>query len=119
SSSLETSSDSPVDALSDSASSLPSVHRSSAAISEITSHDSSSVSPSRKRNRSPVASIPLSLPIPEALSSTRADLLPSPKRIRSPELATDLEGCSEDSFESYVPREAGLRVDVERSDEIC
>ncbi|GJV72148.1 putative reverse transcriptase domain-containing protein, partial [Tanacetum coccineum] len=62
------------------------------------------------------ASVPLSSPIPRALSSTRADLLPSPKRIRSPELATDLEGCSEDSFESYVPREAGLRVDVERSE---
>ncbi|GKC67187.1 hypothetical protein Tco_1099785, partial [Tanacetum coccineum] len=31
----------------------------------------------------------------------------------SPETATDLEGCSEDSFEPYVPREAGLGVDFE------
>ncbi|GKD52017.1 hypothetical protein Tco_1280993, partial [Tanacetum coccineum] len=38
---------------------------------------------------------------------------PSPKRIRNPETATDLEGCSEDSFEPYVPREAGLGVNFE------
>ncbi|GJS07989.1 hypothetical protein Tco_0364785 [Tanacetum coccineum] len=53
SSSLETSSDSPVDALSDSASS----HSSSDHSLPIPSHDSSSASPSRKRNRSPVASV--------------------------------------------------------------
>ncbi|GJU48856.1 hypothetical protein Tco_1218411 [Tanacetum coccineum] len=137
SSSLETSSDSSADALSDSASShsssdhslptsssgmrpshhlcslVPSIHRSSAAIFDRPSHDSSSASPSRKRSRSHVASVLLSLPIPEALSYARADLLPSPKRIRSPESATDLKGCSEDSFEPYVPREAGLGVDFE------
>ncbi|GKB04717.1 hypothetical protein Tco_0832912 [Tanacetum coccineum] len=136
SSSSETSSDSSADALSDSASSrsssdhslpaspsgtrsshhlcslVPSVHRSSA-ISERPSHDSSSASLSRKRSRSPVASVPLSSPTLGALSYARADLLPSPKRIRSPETATDLEGCSEDSFEPYVPREAGLGVDFE------
>ncbi|GJW03601.1 reverse transcriptase domain-containing protein [Tanacetum coccineum] len=100
SSSLETSSDSSADALSDSASShsssynslptpssgmrpshhlcslVPSIHHSSAAISDRPSHDSFT-------------------------------------RIRSPESATDLEGCSEDSFEPYVPREAGLGVDFE------
>ncbi|GKB65162.1 hypothetical protein Tco_0921348 [Tanacetum coccineum] len=136
SSSSESSSDSSADALSDSASSrsssdhslptpssgmrpshhlcslVPSVHRSSA-ISERPSHDSSSASLSRKRSRSPVASVPLSSPTLGALSYARADLLPSPKRIRSPETATDLEGCSEDSFEPYVPREAGLGVDFE------
>ncbi|GKD36543.1 hypothetical protein Tco_1252052, partial [Tanacetum coccineum] len=142
SSSSETSSDSSADALSDFASShsssdhslpvsssgtrsshrlcslVPRVHRLPAAISEIPSHDSSSASPSRKRSRSPVASIPLSLSIPGALSVARADLLPSPKRIRSPETATDLEGCSEDSFEPYVPRETGLGVDfVDESSE--
>ncbi|GJU34430.1 hypothetical protein Tco_1182784 [Tanacetum coccineum] len=129
--------DSSVDALSDSASSrsssdhsLPtpssgmrpshhlcslvsSIHRSSAAISDRPSHDSSFASPSRKRSRSHFASVPLSSPIPEALSYACADLLPSPKRIRSPESATDLEGYSEDSFEPYVPREAGLGVDFE------
>ncbi|GJV68806.1 hypothetical protein Tco_1484315 [Tanacetum coccineum] len=136
SSSSETSSDSPADALSDSASSrsssdhslpaspsgtrsshrlcslVPSVHRSSA-ISERPSHDSSSASRSRKRSRSPVASVPLSSPTLGALSYARADLLPSPKRIRSPETATDLEDCSEDRFEPYVPREVGLGVDFE------
>ncbi|GJT74687.1 reverse transcriptase domain-containing protein [Tanacetum coccineum] len=51
-----------------------------------------------------------SLPVsPLALSYARADLLPSPKRIRRPESATDLE----DSFESYIPREIGLGVDFE------
>ncbi|GKB74741.1 putative reverse transcriptase domain-containing protein [Tanacetum coccineum] len=137
SSSRTSSSDSSADALSDSASSrsssdhssptpssgmrpshhlcslVPSIHRSSAAISERPSHDSSSASPSRKRSRSPAASVPLSSPTLGALSYARADLLPSPKRIRSPETATDLEGCSEDSFEPYVPREAGLGVDFE------
>ncbi|GKF06836.1 hypothetical protein Tco_0037504, partial [Tanacetum coccineum] len=103
-SSLESSSDSSMDALFDSASSrsssdhsLPTpssgmrhshhFHRSSAAIYERPSHDSSSASLSRKRSRSLSASVP------------------------SPEIATDLEGCSEDSFEPYVPREAGLGVD--------
>ncbi|GKE86698.1 hypothetical protein Tco_1560440, partial [Tanacetum coccineum] len=136
SSSSETSSDSPTDALSDSASSrsstdhslpaspsgtrsshrlcslVPSVYRSSA-ISETPSHDSSSVSPSCKRSRSPVASVPLSSPTLEALSYAHADLLPSPKKIKSPKTATDLEDCSEDSFEPYVPREVGLGVDFE------
>ncbi|GJV03587.1 putative reverse transcriptase domain-containing protein, partial [Tanacetum coccineum] len=134
SSSSETSLDSPMDALSDSASSrssydhslpaspsgmrsthrlcslVPSVHRSSS-ISERPSHDSSYASRSRKRSRSPVTSVPLSSPTLEALYYARADLLPSPKRIRSPETATDLEDCSEDSFEPYVPREVGLGVD--------
>ncbi|GKE86029.1 hypothetical protein Tco_1559771 [Tanacetum coccineum] len=50
------------------------------------------------------------------LSLVRGDLIPSPKRIRSPKTATDLEGCSEDSFEPYVPRE--MDVDVVRSDGI-
>ncbi|GKA86538.1 hypothetical protein Tco_0808249 [Tanacetum coccineum] len=45
------------------------------------SHNSSSASPSRKRSRSPAASVPLSSPIPRALSSTHADLLPSPKSV--------------------------------------
>ncbi|GKE88560.1 hypothetical protein Tco_1566035, partial [Tanacetum coccineum] len=30
-----------------------------------------------------------------------------------PKTATDLEGCSEDSFEPYVPREVGLGVNIE------
>ncbi|GJZ02385.1 hypothetical protein Tco_0520346 [Tanacetum coccineum] len=70
---------------------VPSIPRLSTDISDRPSHDSSSASPSRKRSRSPIASVLLSLPIPEALSYARADLLPSPKRIRSPESVTDLE----------------------------
>ncbi|GJZ79071.1 hypothetical protein Tco_0643908 [Tanacetum coccineum] len=108
SSSLETSSDSSANALSDSAS-----NRSSSDHSLPT--PSSGIRPSHhhKRSRSPAASVPLSSPTLRALSYVRVDLLPSPKRIRSPETATDLEGCSEDSFEPYVPREAGLGVDFE------
>ncbi|GKA94200.1 putative reverse transcriptase domain-containing protein [Tanacetum coccineum] len=136
SSSSETSSDSSTDALSDSASSrssfdnslpvslsgtrpnhhlcslVPSIHRSSTD-SERPSHDSSSASPSRKRSRLPVASVPLSSPTLGALSYARADLLPSPKRIRRSESVMDLEGFSEVSFEPYKPREVGLGVDFE------
>ncbi|GJW22341.1 hypothetical protein Tco_0032963 [Tanacetum coccineum] len=64
---------------------VPSIPRSSAAISDGPSHDSSSASLSRKRSRSPAAFVPLSSLIPRVLSSARADLLPSPKRIRSPD----------------------------------
>nr|GEU41712.1 hypothetical protein [Tanacetum cinerariifolium] len=91
---------------------VPSVLCFSAAITDRPSHYSSSTSPSHKRSRSPAASVPLSLPVPRALSSARANLLPSPKRIRSPESATNLEGCSKDSFKPYVPREAGLGADI-------
>nr|GFB55662.1 hypothetical protein [Tanacetum cinerariifolium] len=68
---------------------VPSIHCSSAAISTRPSQDSSSISPSSKRSRSPAASVLLSLPIPGALSYARADHLPSSKRIRSSENATD------------------------------
>ncbi|GJZ56448.1 putative reverse transcriptase domain-containing protein [Tanacetum coccineum] len=70
---------------------VPSIHCSSAAISARPSHDSSSASPSRKRSRSPAASVLLSSSIPGALSYARADHLPSPKRIWSSDFATDLE----------------------------
>ncbi|GKB04689.1 hypothetical protein Tco_0832884 [Tanacetum coccineum] len=113
-SSSETSSDSSSDAISDSSpghssldrsspalpsgmgsshqlcSSVPSFPNSSAAIIEGPSH-SSSARPSRKRSRSPTTSVPVSSPIPRALSSICADLLPPCKRIRSSEFVTDLE----------------------------
>ncbi|GJR14227.1 putative reverse transcriptase domain-containing protein [Tanacetum coccineum] len=69
--------------------------------------------PSRKRRRSLMTSVPALPPVSEALSPIRANLIPSPKRIMSPESATDLEGYLEDSFEPYVPREVRLGVDVE------
>nr|GEW36732.1 hypothetical protein [Tanacetum cinerariifolium] len=69
---------------------VPSTHHSSTD-SERPSHDSSFASPSRKRSRSHAASVP----------------------IWSLDSATDLEDCSKDSFEPYVPREVGLGVDFE------
>ncbi|GJY53034.1 hypothetical protein Tco_0444698, partial [Tanacetum coccineum] len=74
---------------------------------------STSARPSRKRHRSPMISVPALPLVFGALSPVRADLIPSPKRIRSLETATDLESCLENSFEPYVPREVGLGVDVE------
>ncbi|GKC44348.1 putative reverse transcriptase domain-containing protein, partial [Tanacetum coccineum] len=144
SSSSETSLDSSVDALSDFASSrssfdhslpapssgirpshhlcslVPSVHRSSAAISNRPSYDYSSVSPSCKRSRSPIASVPLSSHILGALSYAHADLLPSPKRIRSPESATDLEVSSAEGFKPSRYKGTDLEMDVDgvRSDRI-
>ncbi|GJY13033.1 hypothetical protein Tco_0382342 [Tanacetum coccineum] len=146
SSSSETSSDSSVDALSDSASSrsssdhslpapssssgmrpshhlcslVPSIPRSSTAISDRPSHDSSSASPSRKSSRSLATSVSLSSPTLGALSYARTDLLPSPKRIRSSESATDLEVSSVNGFESSRSRGIDLEVDVDvmRSDGI-
>ncbi|GKF19929.1 hypothetical protein Tco_0068567 [Tanacetum coccineum] len=99
---------------------VPSIPRSSAAISDRPSHDSSSASPSRKRSKSTTASLPLYLPIPKALSYAHVDLLPSPKRIRSSEFATDLEVSSvEDSEPSrYRGTDLEMDVDVVRSDEI-
>ncbi|GJS19921.1 hypothetical protein Tco_0448553 [Tanacetum coccineum] len=112
SSSSESSLNSFADALSNSASSCS--YLITSFITSITigpSHDSSSASPSRKRSRSPVASVPLSSPTLRALSYAHVDLLPSPKRIRRSESATDLKGCSDDSFEPYIPREVRLGVD--------
>ncbi|GJS59197.1 hypothetical protein Tco_0653981 [Tanacetum coccineum] len=85
---------------------------SSAAITERPSH-SSLAGPFRKRSRSPTISISLSSPIPGALSSVHADLLPPRKRIRSPESVTDLEDCSDKSSESSVPRKTSSRADIE------
>ncbi|GJX10754.1 hypothetical protein Tco_0200613 [Tanacetum coccineum] len=134
-SSSETPSDSSSDALSDSSSghsssdhsspALPSGMRSSHqlcssvssipysfdAIIERPSH-SSSVGPSRKRSRSPTTSVPISSPVPRALSFVRADLLPPRKRIRSSDSATDLEDCMGESSESFVPRGTSLRDEV-------
>nr|GEX18437.1 hypothetical protein [Tanacetum cinerariifolium] len=58
---------------------VPSIHHSYVVIFTRPSHDSSYVSPSRKRSRSPATSILLSSPIPGALSYAHADHLPSPR----------------------------------------
>ncbi|GKF01452.1 hypothetical protein Tco_0028375, partial [Tanacetum coccineum] len=77
---------------------------------------STSAGPSCKRRRSPMTSVPALPSVSRALSLVRVDLIPSPKRIRSPETTTNLEGCSEDSFEPYVPRE--IKIDPEIQAEI-
>nr|GEX87787.1 putative reverse transcriptase domain-containing protein [Tanacetum cinerariifolium] len=97
---------------------IPSIPRLSAAITDRPSHDSSSTNHSRKRSRSPVAFVTLSLPIPRALSSARADLLPAPKRIRSPDLTTNLEVSSAESSEPSMSTDVEMDDDVERSDRI-
>ncbi|GKB65069.1 hypothetical protein Tco_0921255 [Tanacetum coccineum] len=108
-SSSETPLDSFLDALSDfSCGHSSSDHLSSAlplaAITKRPSH-SSLMGPSRKRIRSPTTSVPLSSPIPRALSSVRTDLLPPRKRIRSPEIVTGLEDCSYEGSGRSVPRQ--------------
>nr|GEV52475.1 hypothetical protein [Tanacetum cinerariifolium] len=114
--SSETSLDSSADVLSDSASSRSSSYHSLPAPSSGFFFCESSL----KRIRSLAASVPLSLPIPGALFYALADHLPSPKRIRSSETATDLEVSSEDRFEPNVPRGADLEMDIDvvRSDGI-
>ncbi|GJR14514.1 hypothetical protein Tco_0797166 [Tanacetum coccineum] len=64
--------------------------------------------PYRKRRRSPMTSVPALPHVSGALSHVHANLIPSPKRIRGPETAKDLEGCLEDIFEPHVPREAEI-----------
>ncbi|GJZ96751.1 hypothetical protein Tco_0669085 [Tanacetum coccineum] len=92
-------------------SSVPSIPHSSVATTERPSH-SSFAGPSRKRSRSPTTSAPRSSPIPGALSPTRVDLLPPPKRIRSSDSATNLEDCLDESSELSIPRETSLRDDA-------
>ncbi|GKF49584.1 hypothetical protein Tco_0142835, partial [Tanacetum coccineum] len=89
-------------------------HSSSDSSSEASSdfHSDASSGSSSRHSLSPMTSVPALPPVARALSPVRVDLIPSPKRIRSPESAKDLEGCLEDSFEPYVPREVGLGVDV-------
>ncbi|GJX52025.1 hypothetical protein Tco_0280394 [Tanacetum coccineum] len=80
-------------------SSVSSIPRSSTAITKRPSH-TSPAGPSCKRSRSPTTSVLLSLPIPGALSSIRADLLLPHKRIRSPKTVTNLKDCSDESSKS-------------------
>nr|GEW72135.1 hypothetical protein [Tanacetum cinerariifolium] len=52
---------------------------------------STSTGPSRKRRRSLMNFVPALPPIPEALSPVRADLIPSPKRVRDSGYLVDVE----------------------------
>ncbi|GJZ07417.1 hypothetical protein Tco_0541210 [Tanacetum coccineum] len=64
---------------------------------------STSAGPSRKRRRSPMASVSALPLVSGALSPVRANLVPSPKRVRDSGYLTDVE---------VDPRETSLRDDV-------
>ncbi|GKE54364.1 hypothetical protein Tco_1489520 [Tanacetum coccineum] len=122
-SSSKTSSDFHLDASSDS----PSRH----SLPDHSSHDlpSTSTGPSRKRRRSPMASIPALPLVSRALSPVHANLIPSPKRVRDSGYLADVEvdlsevrfgvDVEDESFEQSRSRGTDLEVDddVERSEE--
>ncbi|GJY98310.1 hypothetical protein Tco_0515220 [Tanacetum coccineum] len=64
---------------------------------------STSAGPSRKRRRSPTTSVPALSPVSGALSPVRADLIPSPKRVKDSGYLADVE---------VDPREISLRDDA-------
>ncbi|GKE73621.1 hypothetical protein Tco_1535662, partial [Tanacetum coccineum] len=90
---------------------------------------STSAGPSRKRRRSPMASVPALPLVFGALSPIRADLIPSPKRVRDSGYLADVEvdpsevrlgvDIEDESFKQSRSRGTDLEVDddVERSEE--
>ncbi|GJZ96665.1 putative reverse transcriptase domain-containing protein [Tanacetum coccineum] len=64
---------------------------------------STSAGPSRKRRRSPMTSVHALSPVSRALSPVRADLIPSPKKVRDSGYSADVE---------VDPREISLRDDA-------
>nr|GEV52342.1 retrovirus-related Pol polyprotein from transposon TNT 1-94 [Tanacetum cinerariifolium] len=76
---------------------------------------STSARPSRKRRKSPMASVPALSPISGALSPVRADLIPSPKRIMDSDYLADVEVDLRESSEPS--RSRGIDDDIERVDE--
>ncbi|GJT49845.1 putative reverse transcriptase domain-containing protein [Tanacetum coccineum] len=80
---------------------------------------STSAGPSYKRHRSPMAFVPALSPVSRALSHARADLIPSPKRIRDSDYLADVEVDSRESFESSRSRGNDVAVDddIERVNE--
>ncbi|GJT12910.1 hypothetical protein Tco_0859952 [Tanacetum coccineum] len=86
---------------------------------------STSVGPSRKRCRSPMTSVPVLSPVSGALSPVRADLIPSPKRIKDSGYLADVESRIEIQAEidecfayAHALRDRGIdaRVIVEAID---
>ncbi|GJR84899.1 hypothetical protein Tco_0155684 [Tanacetum coccineum] len=96
------SSDSSSEASSDFHSDASSVPSSRHSLSDHSSLDlpGTSPGPSRKRRRSLMTSVPALSPVSEALSLVRADLIPSPKRIKDSGYLADVE---------VDPREISLR----------
>ncbi|GJU33025.1 hypothetical protein Tco_1176614, partial [Tanacetum coccineum] len=101
----DSSSDSSSEASSDFYSDASSDSSSGHSLSDHSSLDlpSTSVGPSRKRHRSSTMSVPALSPISGALSPVRADLIPSPKRVKDSGYLADVE---------VDPREISLRDDV-------
>ncbi|GJV95378.1 hypothetical protein Tco_1546955 [Tanacetum coccineum] len=101
----DSSSDSSSEASSDFYSDASSDSSSRHSLSDHSSPDlpSTSAGPSRKRRRSPMTSVPALPPVSGALSPVRADLIPSPKRVRDSGYLANVEAN---------PRETSLRDDV-------
>ncbi|GKC03876.1 hypothetical protein Tco_0995486 [Tanacetum coccineum] len=126
-SSLDSSSEASSDFHSDASSDSSSRH----SLSDHSSPDlpSTSAGPSRKRRRSPMASVFVLPLVSGALSPVRADLVPSPKRVRDSGYLADVEvdpsevrlgvDVEDESFEQSRSRGTDLEVDddVERSEE--
>ncbi|GKA86787.1 hypothetical protein Tco_0808498 [Tanacetum coccineum] len=109
SSSDDSARDSPTDSSSDASSDFHSDTSSDSSLRHSLSDHSSpdllstSAGPSRKRRRSPMTYVPALSPVSEALSPVRADLIPSPKRVRDSGYLADVE---------VDPRKTSLRDDV-------
>ncbi|GJY31484.1 hypothetical protein Tco_0414979, partial [Tanacetum coccineum] len=71
---------------------------------------STSAGPSRKRRRSPTMSLPVLSPVSGALSHVRADLIPSPKRVKDSGYLVDVEV---DHRETSLRDDAIVRVSDE------
>ncbi|GJZ63211.1 putative reverse transcriptase domain-containing protein [Tanacetum coccineum] len=101
----DSSSDSSSEASSDFHSDASSDSSSRHSLSDHSSPDllSTSTGPSRKRRRSLMTFVPALSPVSGALSHVRADLIPSPKRVRDSGYLADVE---------VDPRETSLRDDV-------
>ncbi|GJV82380.1 hypothetical protein Tco_1522278 [Tanacetum coccineum] len=101
----DSSSDSSSEASSDFHSDASSDSSSGHSLSDHSSPDlpSTSAGPSRKRRRSPTTSVPALSPVSGALSPVRADLIPSPKRVKDSGYLADVE---------VDPREISLRDDA-------
>ncbi|GJT28848.1 hypothetical protein Tco_0909123 [Tanacetum coccineum] len=112
-SSLEASSDFHSDASSDSSSRYSLPYHSSPDL------PSTFAGPSCKRHRSAMTSVPELSPASEALSPVRADLIPSPKRVRDFDYLADLEVDSRESSEPSKSRgtDVGVDDDIKRVDE--
>ncbi|GJW84569.1 putative reverse transcriptase domain-containing protein [Tanacetum coccineum] len=80
---------------------------------------STSAGPSRKRRRSPTTSVPALSPVSGALSPVRADLIPSPKRVKDSGYLADVEvdpreiSLREVSDEPHLEQDIDLEIQAE------